>query len=162
MIANKQVSGLLIVSSLGCAALLVMLPLPAWATGWRPAFIVITVLFWVLMQPMRFGIGMAWCCGIVIDVLYGTPLSQHGLALAAAAYMVIKLRELLWVSPHWQQALLLIPVLLIYEFVLFWIDGILGFDVAPLQRWLPVVTSALIWPFWALCLERIAEADVRF
>lgn len=162
MIANKQVSGLLISSSLGLAIILIMLPLPDWLAPVRPAFFVTTVLFWVLMQPLRFGLGMAWCCGIVIDVLYGTLLSQHGVALAMAAYLVVKLRELLWVFPYWQQSLLMLPVFLVYEFLLFWIDGIAGYDVSPLRRWLPAVTSALIWPFWALCLERIAEMDVRY
>lgn len=162
MIANKQVSDLLIAFSLGVSIVLIMLPLPEWATGLRPVFYVLTVLFWALMQPLRFGIGMAWCCGLLADVLYGTPLGQHGLALAIAAYLVIKLRELLWIFAYWQQAIWVLAILLVYEFVLFWIDGILGYDVATFRRWFPAVTSAIIWPIWALSLERIAEMDVRY
>lgn len=161
MIASQRVSGLLIVFSLALAIVLVMLPLPGWAAPYRPAFYVTTVLFWVLMQPSRFGVGMAWCCGILIDVLYGTLLGQHGLALAIAAYVVIKLRDLLWTFPYWQQSLLMLPIFITYEFILFWIDGIVGYDVSPLRRWLPVVTSAVIWPLWAVWLERIAETAVR-
>ncbi|HLQ86343.1 MAG TPA: rod shape-determining protein MreD [Salinisphaeraceae bacterium] len=161
MIANKRVSGLLIFTSLALAFMLIVMPLPRWLANFWPQWYVITVLFWVLMQPLRFGICMAWCCGLIIDVLYGTPLSQHGLALATAAYLVIKLREPLWVFPHWQQTLLLLPVVLIYEFILFWIDGIIGYDMSPLRRWLPGVTGVLLWPAWAWGLERIAEIDVR-
>lgn len=161
MIANKRVNDLLIAVSLGIAILLIMVPLPAWAMDFRPAFFVITVLFWALMQPTRFGPGLAWCCGLLIDVLYGTPLGQHGLAMAVAAYLVVKSREPLWIFPHWQQALILLPILAVYEFILFWIDGILGLDVAPIQRWLPIITSALIWPVWSWSLERIAEKNVR-
>ncbi len=162
MIANTQVSSLLIGATLGVGIVLALLPLPEWAAIMRPAFYVATVLFWVLMQPLRFGVVAAWCCGILIDVLYGTPLSQHGLALAVAAYLVVKLRELLWTFPLWQQALLLLPVFAAYEFVLFWIDGVNDADVDMLWRWLPVVTSTLIWPFWAFCLERVAELEVRY
>lgn len=162
MIANKQVSGLLIGVSLGAALLLIMLPIPAWVAPFRPAFFITTVLFWVLMQPLRFGVCIAWLCGILLDVLYGTPLSQHGLALAMAAYIVVKLRELLWIIPYWQQPLLMLPVFAAYEFLLFWMDGILGLDVAPLRRWFPIVSSAIIWPLWAFWLERIAEIDVRY
>lgn len=161
MIADTRVSPLLIVASLGIAFVLVMLPLPAWAVNWRPAFYVITALFWVLMQPRRFGLVAAWCCGLLIDVLYGSPLGQHALALAIPAYAIIRLREWLWLSPYWQQALLLLPVLGLYEFVLFWIDGILGHDVTSLRRWLPIVASSVIWPFWAMLWERIAETGVR-
>lgn len=160
MIANKQVSGMLIGSSLIVTLLLIMLPLPNWAVAFRPAFFVTTVLFWVLMQPLRFGICTAWLCGLLIDVLYGTPLSQHGLALAVSAYSVVKLRELLWIVPYWQQPLLMLPVFVIYEFILFWIDGIIGYDVALLRRGIFVASSTLFWPFWAYWLERIAEKDV--
>jgi len=144
MIANKQVSGLLIGVSLGVALLLIMLPLPGWLEPFRPALFVTTVLFWVLMQPLRFGITCAWICGILLDVLYGTPLSQHGLALALAAYIIVKLRELLWIIPYWQQPLLLLPVFLVYEFILFWMDGIMGFDVTPLRRWFSRDTARAI------------------
>lgn len=160
MIANKQVSGLLIGSSLGVAIILIMLPLPDWAVSFRPAFFVTTVLFWVLMQPLRFGIFTAWLCGILIDVLYGTPLSQHGVALAVAAYIVVKMRDLLWIIPYWQQPLLILPVFIVYEFILFWIDGIIGYDVSLVHRCIFVVSSTLLWPFWAASLERIAETDV--
>ena len=162
MIANNRVSGLLICTSLIAAMLLTMQPLPLWLQPFRPAVFVTTVLFWVLMQPLRFGITWAWVCGVVLDVLYGTPISQHGLALALAAYIIVKLRELLWIIPYWQQPLLLLPVFMVYEFILFWMDGIMGFEVTPLRRWLPVLSSALVWPFLALFLERIAEMDVRY
>jgi len=162
MIVNKQVSSLLIGSSLLIAILLVILPLPPWALLYWPNFLVITVLFWVLMQPLSFGLGMAWCCGLLIDVLHGTPLGQHGLAMAVAAYLVLKLREILWFSVYWQQALFLLPVFGIHEFVLFWIDGVIGHDIEPLHRWLPVCTNTVIWPACALCLERFAERDVRY
>lgn len=121
----------------------------------------ITVLFWALMQPLRFGLGQALCCGLLADVLHGTPLGQHGLTLAIAACLVIKPREFLWIFPHWQQALVLLPVLAVYEFVLFWIVGVPGFDAAPVQHWFPVIISALIRPFWSWFLERIAAMDVR-
>lgn len=161
MIFNHQVSGLLIVFTLSVGLFLTLLPVPDILAAARPAFFPATVLFWVLMQPQRFGLVAAWSCGILIDVIYGTPFAEHGLALAVAAYGVVRLRELLWTFPLWQQALLLAPVFLIYEFVLFWIDGVTGVYVDQWWRWLPVATTVLLWPVWAFALERIAELEVR-
>ena len=160
MIIERRVSGLLIFATLGVALFLALLPLPDVLSAIRPAIYAATVLFWVLMQPMSFGLIAAWCCGILIDVIYGTPFGEHGLALAVAGYAVIRMRELLWTFPVWQQSVLLLPVFVLYEFVLFWIDGVAGAEVNQWWRWLPVLSTAVIWPFWASILERIAEFEV--
>ncbi|MDA3920657.1 MAG: rod shape-determining protein MreD [Salinisphaera sp.] len=160
MIIHRQVGALMIGFTLIISLLLILLPLPATLGALRPAFYTATVLFWVLMQPQRFGLVAAWCAGVMIDVLYGTPLSEHGLAMAVAAYVVIKLRPLLWTFPVIQQAAVMLPIFAIYEFVLFWIDGVAGADVDLWWRWLPVLSSSLVWPAWAFLLERIAEFEV--
>ncbi len=161
MINHNRVSGLLIVFTLGLALILNLLPLPAtWAAA-RPAFYPATVLFWVLMAPSRFGLVAAWCCGLLIDVLYGTPLAEHGLALAIAAYLVVKLRGVLWTFPLIQQALLMTPAFAVYTFVLFWIDSAAGIQANPWWRWLPVASTGIIWPLWAFLLERLAALKVR-
>ena len=160
MIIERRVSGLLILATLGGALFLALLPLPDALSAIRPAIYPATVLFWVLMQPASFGLLAAWACGILIDVIYGTPLGEHGLALAIAGYAVIRMRELLWTLPIWQQGILLLPVFILYEFALFWIDGVAGAEVNQWWRWLPVLTTTVIWPFWASLLERIAEFEV--
>ncbi|ROO27176.1 hypothetical protein SAOR_09205 [Salinisphaera orenii MK-B5] len=160
MITNHHVSGLMILFTLAIGLLLTLLPLPEALAAARPAFYPATVLFWVLMQPLRFGLVAAWVCGILIDVIYGTPFAEHGLALAVAAYLVVQMRELLWSFPPWQQSLLIAPAIVAYEFVLFWIDGVAGAEVNQWWRWLPVLTTPLIWPLWTFLLERIAEFEV--
>lgn len=160
MIAESRASGLLIVMTLGVGLFFTLLPLPDVLAAIRPLFYPATVLFWVLIQPGRFGLIAAWGCGILLDVIYGAPLSEHGLALAVAAYAVIRMRNLLWGFPVWQQAVMLAPIFLLYEFVLFWIDGVAGASVNPWWRWLPVLSTVIVWPFWAGLLERVAEIEV--
>lgn len=160
MIAHQRVGGLLIIVSLALSLIITLLPTPAGVAVGEPAFYVMTVMFWVAMQPLRFGVIMAWCCGIPLDVIYDTPLAEHGLAMAVAAYVVVKGRELLWSFPLAQQALLMLPVFAVYEFVLFWADGASGLAADPWWRWMPVLSSAVIWPLWAFLLERIAEFEV--
>ncbi|MGN8199978.1 rod shape-determining protein MreD [Salinisphaera sp. RV14] len=160
MIINQRVSGLLIVVSLAVSLVVTLLPMPAAIAAARPAFYTMTVLFWTANQPRCFGPVAAWFAGLAIDVLYGTPFSEHGLAMAVAAYVVVKARGLLWSFPLIQQGLLMLPVFALYEFVLFWIDGASGLDVNQWWRWLPVLSSAALWPIWAFVLERIAELEV--
>lgn len=160
MIINQRISGLLIVASLAVSLLITLLPMPALLSFGRPAFYPMTVLFWTANQPQRFGPIAAWCAGLAIDVIYGTPFAEHGLAMAVAAYAVIKGRELLWSFPLIQQSFVMLPVFALYEFVLFWIDGVAGLDVNQWWRWIPVLSSAVLWPIWAFMLEQIAELEV--
>lgn len=160
MTPNSPVSPLLIVGSLALALVLMLIPLPPWAAMARPAFYPATVAFWALTQPRRFGVISAWVCGLLMDVVYATPLGQHALALAICAFAVFKLKELLWEFPVVQQSFVLLPVFLVYEFILFWIDGVSGRSVEPLWRWLPALTTAVIWPFWAVLLERTTGSEV--
>ena len=44
-------------------------------------------------------------------------------------------------------------LLVIYEFVVFWIDGIIGPAVTTWLRWLPVLTSTLLWPVVVATLD---------
>lgn len=160
MIPNGPVNPLLIAGSLALALLLMLVPLPAWAAIARPAFYPATVLFWTLVQPARFGVFAAWVCGLLMDVVYGTPLGQHALALAVLAFAAFKLKDLFRDAPALQQSILLLPLLLVYEFILFWIDGVGGRSVDPLWRWLPALTTAAVWPLWVVLLERATGTEV--
>lgn len=157
----SQTSLPMVACALILAFVLILLPLPGWAGMARPALYVATVLFWVLTEPHRFGVIAAWLCGLPLDVISNSLLGQHGLALALAAFGVLKLRDLLLAVPVWQQGILLLPLFAVYEFTLFWIDGINGREVATLWRWLPVLSTALAWPFWYLVLERFATTEVN-
>lgn len=161
MSPKANVSLLLIFSSMALALVLTLIPLPNSVAVGRPAFFAATAIFWAMMQPRRFGIISAWVCGMFLDASYGTPLGQHALALALAAFVVNRLKDLYWGFPILQQSVALLPVFALYEFVLFWIDGASGRTVEPLWRWLPVVSTTLFWPFWVLVLERFAAIDVQ-
>lgn len=154
---NPFLMGLLLIISL----LLMLLPLPNWMAMARPLFYPAAILFWAFNEPRRFGIITAWLCGLPLDVLSNSLLGQHGLALALAAYVVLKLRDVLLALPVWQQGLLLLPILALYEFTLFWIDGINGRIMDPLWRWLPVLTTTAIWPLWHNLQERFTDHKVN-
>ena len=147
--------------TLALVLLLALVPMPDMLSAARPLWVPATALFWVLAAPRVFGLMACWCCGLVLDVLYGAPLGEHALALAVAAYLVIRLRETLWALPRMQQAALMLPVFAAYAFILFWVDGAISAAADPLWRWLPVATTTLLWPLGSTLLERVAANTVR-
>jgi rod shape-determining protein MreD len=128
------------------ALVLTVLPLPVWLDVLRPAFLVLTVLYWSINAPRAGGIGLGFACGLMLDVFQGPVLGEHALALAIVAYIAVREHQRIRSKPAFQQSLLVFVALICYEFVLFAIDGWTGHPVTSPLRWLHCLTGALVWP----------------
>ena len=125
---------------------LTVLPLPAWLDVLRPAFLVLTVLYWSVQAPRLGGIALGFFAGFALDVFQGPVLGQHALALALVAYIAVREHQRIRTKPTLQQAIIVFGALAMYEFVVFAIDGWSGHPVTSPLRWVHTVTGALIWP----------------
>ena len=137
------------------ALVLSVLPLPSWLAVVRPAFLVITVLYWSITAPRVGGIGLGFFCGVALDVFRGALLGQQALALTAITYVVVREHQKIRLKPAFQQALIMLGALVAYEFILFAIDGWTGHPVTTPLRWIHTVTGALIWPLASAVLDRV-------
>ena len=129
--------------------LLSVLPLPQWLNIARPDFLVIVVLYWSIMVPRAGGLTLAFLAGLLLDAFKGVVLGQHALALCLASYIAIKLHLRVRIFPIWHQALTVFWLLALYQFMLFWIDGMTGHAITNYARWIPAFTGALLWPLFA-------------
>jgi rod shape-determining protein MreD len=137
------------------ALVLSVLPLPSWLAVVRPAFLVITVLYWSITAPRVGGIGLGFFCGVALDVFRGALLGQQALALTAITYVVVREHQKIRLKPAFQQALIMLGALVAYEFILFAIDGWTGHPMTSPLRWIHAFTGALIWPLAAALLDRV-------
>ncbi len=151
---QQRISALL-VSATSLAALLLMLaPLPLWLSLLRPPLLVLVVLYWSTMSPATGGIFIGFFCGLLLDVLQGAQLGQHALALSLVTYLAVKLHLITRAKPIFEQSLLVLVALLLYELVLWAIDGWSGHPLNSVLRWLPPFTGAAVWPVIAGLLGR--------
>jgi rod shape-determining protein MreD len=128
------------------ALILTALPLPHWLDVVRPAFLVLTVLYWSVNAPRTGGIALGFFAGLMLDVFQGPVLGEHALALALVTYIAVREHQRIRSKPAIQQALIVFAALLVYEVVLFMIDGWTGHPVTSPLRWVHALTGALIWP----------------
>ena len=128
------------------ALVLTVLPLPMWLDVLRPAFLVLTVLYWSINTPRAGGIGLAFACGLMLDVFQGPVLGEHALVLAIVAYIAVREHQRVRSKPAFQQSLLIFLALLFYEVVLFAIDGWTGHPVTSPLRFVHCLTGAIVWP----------------
>lgn len=153
----KYNGGWIITLSLLLAFLLKALPLPFWAEPWRPAWVVMVLMYWCLALPHRVGIGIAWCIGLLLDVLQGTLLGQSALGLALVAYIVLNIHRRFRLFPSMQQSCLTGCIILLYLLAVSWVSGMIGISSASWTYWTPAVSSALLWPWLFIILRNVRQ-----
>lgn len=144
---------LAITTTVFIAWILALVPLPELIAPFRPEWTLLVLAYWVMALPMRVGIVSCWLAGLGLDVLYGSILGQHAFALALIGWIVARSHLQVRVYPAWQQALVLLALVIIYEFVLFWTDGIAATSAD--LRWEPILTTAVLWPWVFLTLRAV-------
>ncbi|MDA0688101.1 MAG: rod shape-determining protein MreD [Proteobacteria bacterium] len=129
------------------AYLLAIVPFPDWAMNYRPEWVPMVLIYWVMALPYRVGIGSAWVAGITLDVLEGSVLGLNALGLVIIAYVTLSLHLRLRMFSSLQQAGLLLALLGINLVLSHWLQIITGQTVASgLMFLMAALTSAIIWP----------------
>jgi rod shape-determining protein MreD len=142
-----------VVVSFIIAIILDILPLPAWALWIRPKWTLLVLIYWVMVCPNIVGVGWAFCVGVVTDFLQGSFLGEHALAAVLVAYLMLKLHQLIRVYPFLQQMLVVFLVVLLYQMIIFILQGItVGYFPHKILYWVSAGTSMLIWPwlYWLM------------
>lgn len=129
------------------AFFLTLLPMPDWTVWLRPAWVLLVLIYWVMTVPYRINIGTAWMIGLILDLLEGTLLGEHALALILPLYLVSRMHIRLRMYPLLQQGLSIFILVLIYQFTLYCIQGFIGVLPSSHLYWLSSVTSMLLWPW---------------
>lgn len=145
-----------VVITFAVALMLMIIPLLDWMRPFRPEFTTLVLIYWCMAIPSRVNVGIGWFIGLCEDVLAGTLMGQHALALAVVAFVTVKVHKQVRVYPIWQQALSVFVLVLLSQLLVVWIKGIVGEPPRSWLYWIPSVTSALLWP-WTYALLR----DVR-
>jgi len=135
--------------------MLSIMPLPDLIVPFRPDWLALLAIFWAMQLPRTWSVGSAWILGVILDVSYGTLLGQHALALCAIVFVTVRFHLLMRVFPLSQLTATVFALLALYQFLLFWINGVAGVSAPTLIYWAPVVTGTLIWPFLYMFLSGV-------
>lgn len=145
--------------SLMAALVLSVLPLPQVVAPFRPDWVAVVLLYSSLITPRRYGLLTALWMGLALDTLSGALLGQHALALLLIVYLSQHFHLRIRVFPVSQLVLTVLVLLALYQFVLFWVDGVAGRTVPLIERWGPVVSGTLLWMLVLVFVERGRQAS---
>ena len=153
MSRDRSSQRLPVIITLVVGLMLTIMPLPDSIQAFRPDWLALLMIFWAMQLPRTWSVGSAWIVGIVLDVSYGTLLGQHALALCFIVFVTVRFHLLMRVFPLSQLSATVFALLAMYQFLLFWINGVAGVTAPSSAYWAPVITGTLIWPFLFMFLS---------
>lgn len=133
---------------------LTVLPLPDVLAPWRPDWLLLLLLFWAYQQPEWVGEWSAFAVGVVMDVIFGTPLGLYAFSSCLAVWAARRLarrwrRTPLFLLAPGVAMLAALAALVRYG----WLTT-LGQPPDAGLYWLPALGNLLAWPLVFLALLR--------
>ncbi|MFV8824997.1 rod shape-determining protein MreD [Thauera sp. WH-2] len=124
--------------------------IPTGRTPGLPDWVAMVLSIWCVREPLRIGMGAGFVFGLLLDVGLGAAMGQHALAYVVLAYLCTSIaRRVLW-FPGWQQALQVLPVLLIAQGLMMGVRLLAGGEFPGWSYFLSSFTSAVLW--WPVSL----------
>lgn len=157
----RPVSGLWITVSFLLAFTLNFIPWDNRVITFQPDFIAMLLIYWCIHQPGRVGVGIAFVCGILMDIADANVFGQHALAYVMVAFFAwqwrrrILMHSLLQQSAHALVLLLLVQLVMVITRVLGGVPFIgIGYFVAS-------ITGALLWSTLSHMLQAPQRQPVK-
>lgn len=145
---------LALIWSLTAALLMSILPLPDVLQPWRPEWVTLVLLFWVMHAPNWVGLWFGLFMGLALDILLASPLGMHASALIVVIYVARMTQRWSGVFSVRQTTALVFLLILLGRLMTYAELVLRGEQPADLVFFLPALASALIWPTVLLSLRR--------
>jgi rod shape-determining protein MreD len=159
MINDSEVGGTwVILASFVCAYLLAIYPIPGWAMWARPEWVAMVLIYWVVALPQRVGVMVAFCAGLMLDIIEGALLGQNAFSLSVVAFLALIMYQRLRVYNLWQQAVVVFVFLGLNQLLCQWIQNITSAGAVNLLFLLPAIVGAALWPGVLSLLRHLRRA----
>ncbi|MDG1016842.1 MAG: rod shape-determining protein MreD [Woeseiaceae bacterium] len=144
---NQKNSNKLYALMLGLISIiLTIVPTPDFLENFKPDWTLLLLIFLSINIPKEFNVGTAFILGILVDVSKGTLLGQHAFAYLLVIFLTSKLHLQLRNYPLLQLTAIICLILMIYQFILFWINGVSGISSSISSYMGPVISGTVLWP----------------
>jgi rod shape-determining protein MreD len=154
---------------------------PDWLLFWRPQWILLALVFWVLHLGVfrgvlfralftpgrsddgtlfRRGMTAVWLSGFVIDGLLAEPLGLNGAIFATIAFYLMRFQDRLALQTLVQRMVMIFLMVFLAEVFRAFVLNLLNGQPWVLQPLTVALTSMLVWPIYHRLSER-ASSGVR-
>jgi len=156
---SRPFTSIVFVLSFAFAFLCFFAPLRGGVIYWRPMLVFLTVIFWLLAEPHTLGIGFAWIVGLILDLVSGGVLGEHALALAISAYLLQLAGQRMNNFSVLHQVMVVAGLALFYQLAHIVISLVGGQDADTWRMLYAVISTVVLWPFWAMLLWKFYRPE---
>lgn len=142
---------LVIIFTIVSAMIIMMVPVSDQFSTFRPEFVLIVLIYWVMALPFRVGVGSAWTVGILMDALMGSALGITALSYALVIFFTSRFHLQLRQYPTWQQSLIIAMLVLVVNII----TVVMSPQVGNPYVWLSALSSMIVWPIIYVLLRNI-------
>ncbi len=135
------------------ASIFTVYPMSSSVSIWRPEFMLMLTLFWVMSQPKWCGVWFAFVIGIIADLMLDSHLGTHAFVyvlLTFAARFLTRNKRMLTFPSRW----IIAAIVIFLNFVLLFLFHRMSGNIVPLWFWSPIIPSILAWPVICFLLKR--------
>ncbi len=127
------------------AFICLLLPWSGVALEFRPDFVLLVVIFWILRAPNKCNIGTAWFLGLWVDLATGGIFGQYALAYTITTFIAVIYQRRLVLFSNTQQLVYVLFLLLVSQLVLLILKVFSGGEALGWTYFLPSVSGIVLW-----------------
>jgi rod shape-determining protein MreD len=123
----------------------------------RPDFMLVVLIYWLLRAPHLCNIGTAWIVGLLVDLATGSLLGQHALAFTLTAYIALSFQRRLVLFSALQITSFVFGLLLFARITILILKLFAGNEAPGWHYFWPVITGILLWQLLRLAFGSLAR-----
>ena len=141
----KNFIAVLVCSTL-LAAVLTLIRLPDWLFYFRPDWLALVVIYWVMVVPDRLSLAYGCLNGLFLDLLLVKPFGLNAIAFVMLSYVVAIWSSQIRVLSLWHQCLFVIVLIAVLKLIVGIIATFTTGFVFTGYYWLSAIGNLIFWP----------------
>lgn len=127
----------------------------------RPDFMLVVLLYWLLRAPGICNIGTAWIAGLLVDLATGSLLGQHALSFTITAFVALSYQRRLVLFNTWQLAGYVIALLTLARVLMLLLKLFAGYENPSWYYLWPIFTGLLLWQIMILVFGGLTRPKTK-